>query len=181
MKNIINISNIGYYILPIIIFIIIVFGIINKIKIFDVFLSGALDGIKSAVSIAPSLIGLILAINMLTSSGALDIFINFISPVLKFTDFPPEVVSLGIIRPISGSGSTAILDNILKNYNPDSFIGKLASIMSGSTETTFYTLTVYFGAINIKNSRHALICALTADFIAMVTSYIILNFFTIKA
>lgn len=176
MKNIINISNIGYYILPIIIFIIIVSGIINKIQIFDVFLSGALEGMKSTVSIAPSLIGLILAINMLTSSGALDIFINFISPILKFTDFPPEVISLGLIRPISGSGSIAILDNILKNYTPDSFIGKLASIMSGSTETTFYTLTVYFGAINIKSARHALICALTADFIAMIMSYVILKF-----
>ena len=94
---------------------------------------------------------------------------------MKFTDFPPEVVSLGLIRPISGSGSIAILDNILKNYNPDSFIGKLASIMSGSTETTFYTLTVYFGAVNIKNSRHALTSALTADFIAMIMSYVILK------
>ena len=177
MKNIININNIGYYILPIIIFVIIISGIINKVKIFDVFLSGALDGLYSTVSIAPSLIGLILAINMLTSSGALDIFMKFISPVFNLIKFPPEVISLGLIRPISGSGSIAVLDNILKNHNPDSFIGKLASVISGSTETTFYALTVYFGAVNIKNSRHTVICALTADFIAMIMSYIILKLF----
>jgi len=177
VKNIININNIGYYILPIIIFIIIISGVIKKVKIFDVFLSGALDGLYSTISIAPSLIGLILAINMLTSSGTLDIFINFISPVFNLIKFPPEVISLGLIRPISGSGSIAVLDNILKNYNPDSFIGKLASIISGSTETTFYALAIYFGSVNIKNSRHALTCALTADFISVIMSYIILKLF----
>ena len=177
MKNF-NINNIGYYVLPIIIFIIIMSGILKKIKIFDVFLSGASEGIQSAVSLAPSLIGLTVAVSMLTSSGALDIFVNFISPFCELVHIPPEVIPLGIIRPISGSGSIAILDNILETHGPDSFIGKLASIMSGSTETTFYTLTVYFGAVNIKNTRHTLVCALTADFIAFIMSCVILNLFS---
>lgn len=170
-------TNLGFFILPLIIGIIIIGGFLKKVKIFDVFLKGASEGLTSTLSLAPSLIGLIVAVSMLKSSGALDIFTSFISPFCNFLGIPSEVVPLGLLRPVSGSGSIALLDNILKTYGADSFIGKLASVMSGSTETTFYTLTVYFGAIGIKDFRHAIPCALIADITAFVVSAIALNYF----
>ncbi len=168
--------NIGFFVLPLIIGIIVLGGFLKKIKIFDTFLKGASEGLTSTLSLAPSLIGLIVAVSMLKSSGALDMFTSFISPFCKFIGIPSEVVPLALLRPISGSGSIAILDNILKNYGADSFIGKLASIISGSTETTFYTLTVYFGSIGIKDFRHSIPSALLADFTAFIASVIALNY-----
>lgn len=169
--------NLGFYVIPLAILIIVISGFISRVKVFDTFLLGAKQGIESTFSLAPSLIGLIVSISMLKSSGALDIFTNFISPVCNFIGLPKEVVPMALLRPISGSGSIALLDDILKTYGPDSFIGKLASIISGSTETTFYTLTVYFGAVGIKNSKHALPSALIADIISVCVSVIVLDYF----
>lgn len=170
-------SSIGFYVIPITILAIITVGILKKVNVFDEFLQGATQGLNSTVSLIPSLIGLIVAVNMLKSSGAFDIFATFSSPFLKFLGLPAEVVPMALLRPISGSGSIAILDNILKNHGPDSFIGRLASVMSGSTETTFYTLTVYFGAVKIKNSKYAIPCAVTADIVAMISSLLTLRYF----
>lgn len=169
--------NIGFYIIPLSILIIVIIGFIQKVKVFDIFLLGAKQGLESTISLIPSLVGLIVAISMLKSSGALDIFTNFISPVCNFIGIPKEVVPMALLRPISGSGSIALLDDILKSNGADSFIGKLASIISGSTETTFYTLTVYFGAVGIKNSRHAISSAVIADIVSVVASVITLNYF----
>lgn len=169
--------NIGFYIIPLSILIIVTTGFIQKVKVFDTFLLGAKQGLESTFSLIPSLVGLIVAISMLKSSGALDIFTNFISPVCNCIGIPKEVIPMALLRPISGSGSIALLDDILKSNGADSFIGKLASIISGSTETTFYTLTVYFGAVGIKNSRHAVPSAIIADIISVVASVITLNYF----
>lgn len=169
--------NIGFYIIPLSILIIVTVGFIRKVKVFDTFLLGAKQGLESTFSLVPSLVGLIVAISMLKSSGALDIFTNFISPICNFIGIPKEVVPMALLRPISGSGSIALLDDILKSNGADSFIGKLASIISGSTETTFYTLTVYFGAVGIKNSRHAVPSAIIADIVSVIVSVITLNYF----
>lgn len=169
--------NIGFYIIPLSILIIVTVGFIRKVKVFDTFLLGVKQGLESTFSLVPSLVGLIVAISMLKSSGALDIFTNFISPICNFIGIPKEVVPMALLRPISGSGSIALLDDILKSNGADSFIGKLASIISGSTETTFYTLTVYFGAVGIKNSRHAVPSAIIADIVSVIASVITLNYF----
>ncbi len=169
-------NNFGFYVIPILLFCIITAGIFKKIPVFDAFLQGASEGISSAFSIAPSLIGLITAVAMLKASGALDVFANFISPISNLIGMPPQVVPLALLRPISGSGSIALLDNILKNYRPDSMIGRIASVIMGSTETTFYTLTVYIGCVGIKNSRHAVASALIADFTAMIAAVTVINF-----
>lgn len=170
-------NKIGFYVVPLIILFIISFGFLKKIKIFDVFLSGAAQGLNSTLSLAPSLIGLIVAVSMLKSSGTLDVIGHSISPVTNLIGVPKEIIPLCLLRPVSGSGSLAIVDSILKSYGADSFIGKLASIISGSTETTFYTLAVYFGAVGIKNSRHTLLSALIADTAAICVSIITLNYF----
>ena len=169
-------DKIGFYVIPIIILIIVMFGIFNQTKIFDAFISGAAKGLNSTVSLVPSLVGLIVAVSMLKSSGALDMFSAFVSPILTKLHFPSELFPLALLRPISGSGSIALVDNILKTYGPDSFQGKLASVMSGSTETTFYTIAVYFGAVKIKDSKYTIPCALLADSISVVASLITVNY-----
>ena len=170
-------SNFGFYVIPVVLAITVILGILKKVSIFDVFLKGASEGINSTFSIAPSLIGLITAVSMIKASGALDIFANFAEPISNIIGIPAQVIPLAILKPISGSGSIALLDNIFKNFGTDTDIGKIASVIMGSTETTFYTLTVYFGCIGIKKLRHAVACALFTDLVAIVCSIILVKLF----
>lgn len=173
--------NIGIWAIPVIIFIIIVSGLLKDVPLFDVFVKGAREGLESTLLIAPSLIGLIVAVSMLKASGALDIFTSFISPLTNKIGLPPEIVPLAILRPISGSGSIALLDNLFRVYGPDSQVGKIASIIMGATETTFYTAAVYLGSIGIKNSRHTIASALTADLTTIIIAIVIVKFLNIYA
>ena len=170
-------DKIGTFVLPLMIFIIIIFGFFYKVKIFDVFMEGVKDGLGSTLSIVSPIIGLIVSINMLKASGALDIFTSFVSPVVKFFSVPPEVVPLMLLRPISGSGALAIVTSIFDSYGPDSFIGKVASVMMGSTETTFYTIAIYFGSVRIKNIRHTVPAALSADLVGFIMSVVTVKLF----
>lgn len=168
-------EKIGSCSIPIIVSLIVLLGFFKRINVFDAFIEGAKDGIKSTYQIAPSLIGLITAVSMLKTSGALDIFSSCFS---RFTDtlkIPSEIIPLMILRPISGSGSIALLDNMFKNFSPDSTIGKISSVMMGSTETTFYAITVYFGSIGVKNIRHTVPCAVLADIAGFIMSIITVN------
>lgn len=156
--------------MPIVIFIIIILGLAKKVPIFDTFLKGAKEGMYSTASILPALVGLVTAVSMLKASGALDIFTSFVEPLVNFFGIPSEVVPLMFLRPVSGSGSIAIIDNIFANYGTDSFISRVASVMMGSTETTFYAIAIYFGAVGIKNTRHAVPSALAADAISYIVA-----------
>ena len=169
-----NLNEFSFYIVPVIMSIIIGFGIFKKVDIFNAFVSGAKDGLYSTFAIVPSLVGLITAVTMLNASGFLDIFSSFANLFLKNL-IPSQVIPLMILRPISGSGSLAVLDNILSSYGVDSLTGKIASVLMGATETTFYTITVYLGAVNIKNSRHALPCALIADVVSFILSCVLVK------
>ncbi len=164
----IDFNSFGFYVLPIVVFFIIFFGLYKQVSIFDTFLKGAAEGINSVISIAPTLIGLITAVTMLKSSGALDILTNLMSPIANFFAIPTKIVPLILLKPISGSGSLALLNNIFENESPDSFIGKISSIIACSTETTFYTIAVYLGSIKLKNYRHTVPCALFVDLCALV-------------
>lgn len=161
-------DKIGIYVVPVVIVLIVVFGVIKKVNIFDSFTVGAKEGISSLISIAPSLIGLVLAVTMLDSSGFFDIITQALSPLCAKIGIPPEVVPLGLMRPVSGSGSFALLNSILEKYGADSIIGKTASVMAGSTETTFYAITVYFGSVGIRKTRHTIPSALTADLCGII-------------
>lgn len=174
-------NNFGFYVIILTIMLVLVSSLIKRVPAFDVFLEGAAEGLKSTFSVAPALIGLITSVTMLKSSGALDIFTHMILPIMDFLHFPAPAVPLALLRPISGSGSIALLDNILSTYGADSIVGRLCSMIMGSTETTFYTLAVYFGSVNIKNSRHAVLCALAADFTAIVVSSLIVNLLVQKS
>lgn len=165
------------YIIPSMIFFIVSLGFIKKVAMFDAFLAGAKEGFNSTISILPSLVGLITAVTMLRSSGALDIFSKIFEPVAKLLSFPKEVFPLALLRPISGSGSLAFIDRIFSDYGVDSFAGRVASVMMGSTETTFYAIAVYFGAVKIKNTRHSVPSALIADFAGFIMSVLSVRMF----
>lgn len=152
------------------IFFIVIFGLLKKVDVFDTFLIGAKDGFDSTISILPSLVGLITAITMLKSSGALEIISKSLEPIANFLSIPKELFPLAILRPISGSGALAFIDRIFSDYGVDSLIGRVASVMMGSTETTFYTIAVYFGSVKIKNTKHAIPSALAADFTGFIMS-----------
>ncbi len=154
---------------------IIIYGVIKKVSVYDAFTEGAKDGIENTFSIIPPLVGLMVAISTLRASGTFEILAKFLSPVLNLIKMPPEVLPLALLRPVSGSGSMAVVTDIFKNYGCDSFIGRCASVMMGSTETTFYTLAVYFGAVGIKNSRYTAKAALSADFCGMLLSVFVVR------
>jgi spore maturation protein B len=167
----------GVYAVPCVILCILSFGLFRKVPLFDTFVAGAKEGLHSTISILPSLIGLIMAVTMFSASGALDLFSSFLAPVANFLGLPPQVMPLALIKPISGSGSTAVLTQIFKDHGPDSFIGRVASVMSGSTETTFYAIAVYFGAVGIRKTRHTIPSALAADLSACIFSALTVHLF----
>ena len=167
------ISYISNLAMPLIIIIIVIWGIVEKKPIFDLFLEGAKEGLEVTLKIFPTLIGLFMAIGVLRSSGIIDFITRLISPVLYLIKFPKEVVPLALLRPISGGASMAVATDIIKNNGADSFVGILASVIMGSTETTLYTIAVYTSSVNIKNTRGILIAALAADLTGIIVSLVI--------
>lgn len=161
---------ISIFAMPIFIALFVISGIIKKVGVYDCFVDGAKDGLKSMYGIAAPLIGLMVGISMLRESGTLELISSALSPILLKLKIPSEVLPLAILRPISGSASLAVVTDIFRTYGPDSAAGTIASIMMGSTETTFYTIAVYFGAAGIKNTRHTVASALTADIAAILLS-----------
>ncbi len=157
------INYISIIAMPLVILIIVCEAFREKISIFDIFLKGAVEGVEISLKIFPTLIGLFFAIGMLRSSGIIDFIIKLITPILDFAHFPNEVVPLALLRPISGSASMAVATDIIKSNGVDSFVGIVAAVIMGSTETTLYTIAVYTSCVNIKNTRGVLLAALAAD------------------
>ena len=171
------INYISVVAMPIVILLIIANALKEKASVFDIFLKGATEGIEIVLKIFPTLIGLFVAIGMLRSSGIIDFIINVISPVTSLFKIPNEILPLAMLRPISGSASMAVATDIIKNNGVDSFIGMLASVIMGSTETTLYTIAVYTGSVKIKNTRFILIAALMADITGILVSIIVCKIF----
>lgn len=159
--------------IPVIILLIVVFGLIEKKQVYDIFLDGAKEGIEIVFKMFPTLIGIFIAVGALRSSGLIDLIIDIIKPITIMFKIPSEIMPLALLRPISGSASMAVAVDILKNYGVDSFIGLVASTIMGSTETTFYTIAIYTSCVGIKRTRGILLAALLADFAGMITSVII--------
>lgn len=145
-------------------------GAIKNVKVYDVFVENAKEGISTIIRIMPSLIGLMVAIGVFRASGALDLLIYGTKPLVFILGIPSEVLPLAFLRPISGSASLALVSDIMKNFGADSYIGRVVSTMMGSTETIFYTLTVYYGSVGIKNIRHTLAAALIAESVSVLVS-----------
>lgn len=161
---------ISVFAMPVFIALFVISGLVRRVGVYDCFTEGAKEGVRSMLGIIAPLVGLMVAINMFRESGALELTARLFAPVLKIIGIPVEVLPLAMLRPISGSASLAIVTDIFRVWGPDSMAGKIASVMMGSTETTFYTIAVYFGAVGIKNTRHTLPSALSADFTGIVLS-----------
>ena len=150
-------------------------GIIKKVDIYSAFVNGVKDSLKTALNIFPAIVTLMIAIGIFRTSGLLDFTTGLFSPILNFINVPKEILPIAILRPMSGSGGLAMLTDIIKNYGPDSKIGVMASVICGSTETTFYTVAVYFGSVGITNVRHTIKCALLADLVSIIMGILVCN------
>ena len=162
-------------IIPIIVVIIITYGMIKGKKVYEWFVEGAKEGLKVCINIFPNLLAMIIAVNIFREAKLLNILNELISPVSSFIGLPKEIVPLVLIKPLSGSGALGILTDILNTYGPDSYIGLIASVIMGTTETIFYTITVYFGAVQIKKIRHTLWAAILADLTAIIISIFLVS------
>ena len=159
-------------ILPIIVLIIVVYGGVKKVNLYDTFIEGAKDSFEMIINLFPPLLAMTLAINIFVNSEILSL-LNFID---FFKYIPKEIISMAIMRPISGTSSLAILSNIYSKYTPDGYLGMLSSFIQGSTDTTFYVLTLYFGSVGIKKIKYALKAGLLADIIAIIISIIVASY-----
>lgn len=160
-------------IIPIIVFIVVTYGIFKRVKVYECFVEGAKEGIGICIKIFPYLLAMIIAVGVFRESKALDYFIALVRPVVEIIGLPPEVVPLVLVKPLSGSGALGIFAETLSKFGPDSYIGRVSSIIMGSTETIFYTLTVYFGAVGIKKIRHTLWAAIMADMSAIIAAVVV--------
>lgn len=165
------------FIMPAFACIVVVFGIVKKVPVFDIFLKGVKEGVLILYNIAPTIIGLVFAVDLLQSSGAVDAICSLIEPVAQWLGFPKEIVPMALLRPVSGSGSTALLTSLYKECGPDSFAGRVASVLAGSSETTFYAIAMYYGSIKVNNTRHTLLAAIMADTTALIVSIITVRIF----
>ncbi|MGM9640729.1 MAG: spore maturation protein [Faecousia sp.] len=151
------------YIIPLILAAVSLLALRKRENVYDALLTGAAQGLRVLLTIVPALVALLTAVHMLRASGAIEAMTGFLSPLFSLLGIPPETASLVLVRPISGSAALAIGADLMAHYGPDSTIGRTAAIMLGSTETTFYTISVYFGAAGIKRTRYAVPAALVAD------------------
>lgn len=172
--NIIN--TISTLAMPTIILIIVMYSFLEKNKVYEDFLEGAKEGGKIVIEIFPTLIGLFFSVSIMRNSGILDLIIKIISPFINVIKIPKEIMPLALLRPISGSASMAVAIDIIKTYGVDSKIGKICSIIMGSTETSLYIIALYTSCIKVKNTRFIIISALIGDVVGIIMSVIICNF-----
>ena len=151
------------YLIPLLLAGAALYALCRRVDVFSALTTGAGEGLSVVLRILPPLVALLTAVYMLRSSGALELLTELLTPVLTFLGIPPETVGLLLIRPVSGSGALAVGSDIMQTYGPDSTIGRTAAVMLGSTETTFYTVAVYYGAAGIHRTRHTIPAALAAD------------------
>lgn len=166
LRNLIGLFS--FFVIPIIVVGFPLYGLFKRVPVYETFVVGAKDGFNVAVRIIPYLVAILFAIGMFRASGAMDFLTAALNPLLSVIGFPAEVLPMAIVRPLTGSGSAGLVADMINQFGEDSIFVKMAAVMFGSTETTFYVIAVYFGAVNIRKTRHALAAGLTADFAAMI-------------
>ena len=169
------INAIAVLAIPLVLVLFLGWGMVKKVKVYEVFVEGAKDGFNVAIRIIPYLVAMLMAIGIFRASGAMDILTEVLAPITLLIGMPPETLPMALMRPLSGSGSLGIMTELMSVHGPDSLIGILASTMYGSSETTFYVLAVYFGSVNIRNTRHAVPTGLIADLAGMLGAVWIVN------
>ncbi|RNB84894.1 spore maturation protein [Brevibacillus panacihumi] len=167
------VSLISLWAIPVMIAFVLLYGWKKRVPVYETFVEGAKGGFGTTIRILPHLIAMMVAVTMFRESGALGLLLGLIKPVLDFLHFPEELLPLALLRPLTGTGSLAIATDLIAQYGPDSFLGRLAATMQGSTDTTLYVLTVYFGAVGIRNSSYALKVGLWSDLAGVIFSLLV--------
>lgn len=170
------ISLLSLWAIPLMLSFILVYGWYKKVPVYETFIEGAKGGIVTTLRIMPHLVAMMVAITLFRESGALDLLLGLLKPLLTFFHVPPEIVPLALLRPLSGTGSLAVMTDLIAQYGPDSLIGRLAATMQGSTDTTLYVLTVYFGAVGVRNGLYALKVGLWSDFVGVIASILVVSY-----
>ena len=163
------------WLIPVLIFAILILAWRNKVKVYEAFIDGAKEGFSVAIKIIPYLVAVLVAIGMFRASGAMDIFVALFSPITNLIGMPAETLPVALMRPLSGSGALGLVTELMKQHGPDSFIGRVASTMWGSTETTFYVVAVYFGSVGVRRVRHSVAAGLVGDAVGLIMAVIICN------
>lgn len=169
--------NLSSLVIPALLAGVAIYGMGRKVDVYAALTHGAEEGLTVMLRIIPPLVGLLTAVSMFRASGAMDVLSGLCAPVLEFLGVPPEATPLMLIRPVSGSGALAVGSELMATYGPDSYIGRVAAVMLGSTETTFYTIAVYFGSAGIHRTRHTVPAAIVADLTGFVTSALAVRLF----
>ncbi|MBE6138819.1 MAG: spore maturation protein [Firmicutes bacterium] len=169
--------NLSNYIIPGIVLFITLYGIYKKVNVYDTFIEGSKESFGMILNLFPSLLAMILGVNILTRSNLLNEVLKIFAPLVDFLKIPLEIIPMAIMRPISGSSSLVILNDIFTNIGPDSFVAKLGSILQGSTDTTLYVLTLYFGCVGIKKIKYAMWVGLLGDLLSIITSIVVAKIF----
>jgi spore maturation protein B len=167
--------NISDFAVPFIFAFVLIFALIKKVDVFGEFVEGVKDGVKTITEVFPALFALVLSVGLFRASGGAEFLSRLVSPITDLVGFPREAIPLMLLRPFSGSGATAVYEGILTDVGPDSFAGRVASVMLGSSETTFYVVAVYFAATKVKRTRHTLPSALTGDVLICVLSALVIG------
>lgn len=165
------------YFIPVIVIIIIVYGIYKKVDIFDTFILGVKEGMRLSINLFPTIFTMIIAISIITDSNIINYVCNLLNNFFIKINFPSQVLPLALLRPISGSSSLVVLNDILAKHGTDTFIGRLASVMQGSTDTTIYIISMYFASIGIKKIRCSLLVGLLADLLSVILSVIVVSIY----
>lgn len=163
--------------IPILVLVVIIYGAYKKVNVYDSFVSGAKEGLPMVSSMFFSLLAMIFGVNIFLKSGVIDYFFDFLKPILVFINIPLEVLPIAIMRPLSGSFGLALLNDMYKFYGPDSFISVLASVIQGSSDTTLYVITLYFGTVGIKKIKYALWAGLLTDLFMVIIALILVPLF----
>lgn len=164
-----------HFVIPGVVLVIVIYGFLKNIDIYDAFLEGVKEGLNMALKIFSTMFTMVVGVDLLVKSNVINDLTRLVTPVLNFLHFPGELLSLAIMRPISGSSSLILMNDILRQYGPDSFLGRVASVLQGSTDTTIYILGLYFSSVGIKKIKYALVVGLLADLCAVVLSIVVIN------
>ena len=168
-------NDMAHLMIPSVVMVIIFYGLVKKVDIYDLFLEGVKEGLKMALKIFPTMFAMIVAVDLLIKSNIINDIIRLIKPIFNFLNFPSELLPLAVMRPISGNASLMIMNDLLKVYGPDSYLGRIASVIQGSTDTTIYILSLYFSSIGIKKIKYSLVVGLLSDLCTVILSIIVIN------
>ena len=170
-----DLIKIGNYLIPVVVLFIIIYALKKNVKIYDSFVAGAKEGLEIAISILPFLVAMLFATDILLKSDILNRVFDLFTPILNIIKIPKQILPMAIIRPISGNASFAVMIDLIKSYGPDSYIGRIASAIQGSTDTTIYVISLYFGSIGIKKIKYSLWVGLLTDLVCIISSVILVT------